>query len=335
MTARTRPLPTSATVAPFLVAALAACGAPAVEEAPAGESGATPEAVEGYVETEDGSRLRYITMGSGEQVIMIPMAEYLAEPLGRLASGRRLVFYDPRGRGPSDPPESGTVNEDREIRDMETLRAALGIERMALLGWSGLGKQVAVYAIRHPERVTRIVQVSPVPPSSDSYPPEPGAPPRPERIDVEAVLALDSAWTEGRFEGDGEDYCRSRQALTQHASFADTTLWRQVPDICRYENEWPHVIRPYFTELLSSFGEYDWRDSIRATGIPRLIIHGREDGIPLSGARAWAEGDPNARLVVLSPAGHFPFLERPEPFFRAVDEFLHGSWPEGAETVGS
>lgn len=175
---------------------LAACGGPPVEE--------------GYVATEDGSEIRYVSMGSGDRTVMIPMAEYLAEPLARLAHGRRLVFYDPRSRGPSDPAEPGTATEDREVRDMEALREALGIERMALLGWSGLGKQVAVYAIRHPERVTRIVQVSPVPPSSDPYPAEPGAPPRIERMDVPAILALDSAWTEGRFEGGGEAYCRAR-----------------------------------------------------------------------------------------------------------------------------
>lgn len=63
------------------------------------------------------------------------------------------------------------------------------------------------------------------------------------------------------------------------------------------------------------------------------MVHGREDGVPLSGGRAWAAGDPNARLVVLSPAGHFPFLEQPEPFFEAVDTFLDGQWPGAAEPV--
>lgn len=296
-------------------------------------AGCGPAVEEGWVATEDGARVRYVSVGSGEPVVVIPMAEYLAGPLAPLAEGRRLVFYDPRSRGPSDPAAAGTANEDREIRDMELLRRALGIDSMALLGWSGLGKQVAVYAIRHPERVTRIVQVAPVPPSSAPYPAEPGAPPRSERIDVAAVLAVDSAWRAGSYDGDGEAYCRARQALTQHASFADTALWHRVPDICRYENEWPHNLSRYFAELLPSYGEYDWRDSIRATEIPRLVVHGREDGIPLSGGRAWAAGDPNARLVVLSPAGHFPFLEQPEAFFAAVDTFLDGGWPAAAEMV--
>jgi pimeloyl-ACP methyl ester carboxylesterase len=67
--------------------------------------------------------------------------------------------------------------------------------------------------------------------------------------------------------------------------------------------------------------------------VPRLIIHGREDGIPLEGARAWAAGFDQARLLVLSPAGHFPFVEQPDAFFRAAGTFLAGEWPEGAVAV--
>lgn len=311
----------------FCTAVLATLAGCATADAPARQ--------EGFVATEDGSRIRYVMLGEGEQVVMIPMAIFLEDALAPLARGRRLLFYDPRSRGPSDRAAPGTATEDREIRDMEALRQALGIERMALLGWSGLGKQVAVYAIRHPERVTRIAQVSPVPPSSDEYPQEPGAPPREERMDVEAIRAVDERWRSGGFGQDGAAYCRARQALTRPASFADTSLAQRAPDVCGYENERPHNLGAYFGELLPSFGEFDWREPIRATGIPRLVVHGREDGIPLSGARAWAAGDPNARLLVLSPAGHFPFLEQPEPFFQAVHEFLSGGWPAAAVSIAA
>jgi hypothetical protein len=40
-------------------------------------------------------------------------------------------------------------------------------------------------------------------------------------------------------------------------------------------------------------------------------------------------GDPNARLLVLSPAGHFPFLEQADLFFPAVRHFLDGEFPGG------
>jgi pimeloyl-ACP methyl ester carboxylesterase len=92
-------------------------------------------------------------------------------------------------------------------------------------------------------------------------------------------------------------------------------------------------IWPYFGKLLGSFGNYDWRPQLANLRVPRLVIHGREDGIPLAGARAWAAGFQDARLLVLSPAGHFPFIERPNEFFPAVDQFLRGAWPAAAVTV--
>lgn len=288
---------------------------------------------EGYVATEDGSRIYYRIVGRGEQVVMIPMAVYLADELGPLAEKRRLLFYDPRGRGRSDPVDPSTVSEDREIRDMERLRESLGIDSMALLGWSGLGKQVAVYATRHPDRVTTIVQVAPVPPSSGTYPQEEGVRPRSERVDREALQALDVQRAAGDFAADSQAYCREHNRLTNPASFANPTLARLVPDVCVHRNEWPENLGPYFDKLLGSQGIYDWRDSIRATRIPRLVIHGREDGIPVSGARAWVRDDPNARLLILSPAGHFPFLELPEEFFSAVDRFLEGQWPSEARQI--
>jgi pimeloyl-ACP methyl ester carboxylesterase len=77
----------------------------------------------------------------------------------------------------------------------------------------------------------------------------------------------------------------------------------------------------------------NWRDSVVALGIRRLVIHGREDGVPLSGGRAWVAGDVNARLLVLSPAGHFPHIEQRAAVLSALLAFLGGEWPAGAELV--
>jgi pimeloyl-ACP methyl ester carboxylesterase len=74
-------------------------------------------------------------------------------------------------------------------------------------------------------------------------------------------------------------------------------------------------------------------EEIGELDIPRLVVHGREDGIPVEGGRAWAAGFPTARFLELSPAGHFPFLEQPAAFFPAVDRFLDGHWPDGAVSV--
>lgn len=77
------------------------------------------------------------------------------------------------------------------------------------------------------------------------------------------------------------------------------------------------------------------------TGVPILkssvshvsLFTGREDRIPFEGGRAWAAGYQNVKLIAMSPAGHFPFLEHREQFFLAVNRFLQGYWPHEAEVV--
>lgn len=287
---------------------------------------------EGYVTTDDGVRLYYIEKGRGPQTLVAPMALYLAPHLlDPLADGRRVIFYDPRNRGRSESADLSTVSLDRQVQDLENLRAELGIERMALLGWSGLGMEMAVYTLRHPQRVSRLIQMSAVPPAASIM--RAAGDTRNERMDVAAVNALDARGDAGEFADAPDAYCRLRNALTDPANFVDAKLAARMPDVCAHENEWPVNLWPYFGALLGSFGDYDWRDALSGLEVPRLIIHGREDGIPLAGAHAWAAGYDAARLLVLSPAGHVPFIEQPARTIEAIDAFLDGRWPAGAVAV--
>ena len=58
---------------------------------------------EGFVTTDDGTKLFYVENGSGPNVLVAPIALYL-EPhlLESLSRNRRVIFYDPRNRGRSD-----------------------------------------------------------------------------------------------------------------------------------------------------------------------------------------------------------------------------------------
>ena len=55
----------------------------------------------------------------------------------------------------------------------------------------------------------------------------------------------------------------------------------------------------------------------------------------LKGSRVWVSSLGNARLLVVQEAGHLPFVEQPEVFYPAVDTFLKGEWPAGAEVVSA
>lgn len=68
---------------------------------------------------------------------------------------------------------------------------------------------------------------------------------------------------------------------------------------------------------------------------PVVVLHGSEDVIPVSAAAEWTTAFPNSRLLLLEGVGHFPYVEAPEAFFPAIDSFLGGKWPEGAQSPGS
>ena len=83
--------------------------------------------------------------------------------------------------------------------------------------------------------------------------------------------------------------------------------------------------------VFASLGDWDFRSSLRSVTARTLIVHGTAD--VLSGERDWAAALPNARLLALEGVGHFPYLEVPGRFFPAINTFLAGGWPPGAQTV--
>jgi len=280
---------------------------------------------------DDGLRLFYRTIGEGPQTLLIPVAAYLEEALLPLASSnRRLVFYDLRARGRSESGDRSVIGLDRQVADVEALRRALGIDSMAIIGWSGPGMEMAVYAMRHPERVTRLVQVAPVAARDEPHNPR-AYEIRAERTDSAALAELRARRDAGEFADDPAAHCRALWEVIGPVNFADPRRMAEVPDVCRYPNEYPDSLNLVFGPLLESFQGYDWREEIAELDVPRLVIHGLADAFPVEGSREWVPPGSDARLLVIEDAGHFPFLERPLVFFPAVEAFLRGEWPEGAE----
>jgi len=77
--------------------------------------------------------------------------------------------------------------------------------------------------------------------------------------------------------------------------------------------------------IWESLGDFDLRDSLqdalRAVEMPVLVVHGREDPIPLSSSEAVAKAL-RGELVVLDACGHVPYVEQPAALFAAIERFL-------------
>ena len=287
---------------------------------------------EGFITVEPGVRVAYRIVGSGRETLVVPWPDATRD-LDRLASGRRLILYNPRGRVASDLVDPSRVSFENELADLEAVRRHFGLERMMLLGWSHYGMMTAVYTIRHPDRVSRLVQMTPGGPRRTPYLDE-GMKTMRERVDGAAWSRLEERKKSGEFADKPDVLCRENRRVTLAAFLADPRDVSKIGDeSCRFTTEQSENQDRWWGALFGSMGDWDYRREARALPMPRLVIQGEKDFIPMQGSREWVQGNPSARLLVIERAGHFPHLERPDVYFPAVERFLSGDWPEGATAI--
>ncbi len=292
------------------------------------------EVSEGFVTVEPGVRLHYRKVGSGKNVVIIPMGSWLEGPLAPLVrENRTLIFYDTRGRGRSDLVPPSKVSFANELSDLDAVRKHFGFEKVALMGWSHYGMMTEVYAIKNPDRVTRVVLITPGEPRSDPYLAE-GMQEIRARVDPKAYAAFEARQKAGEFASDPAAECRAHNAVLRPAFFGDqAAIPKMTFDACAFKTEWSSNQDPWWEALFGSMVPWDYVKEARASTVPRLVIQGEKDFIPMAASREWAHGSPAARLVVMKGVGHHPFVENAPVFFLAVNPFLDGGWPASAEAV--
>ena len=76
---------------------------------------------------------------------------------------------------------------------------------------------------------------------------------------------------------------------------------------------------------------WDYTRKAAAIRAPTLVIQGDRDfAASPDGARRWAELIPDARLMLLSGAGHLTYIERSDRVLPALQRFFQGNWPPEA-----
>jgi len=297
----------------------------------------TAEAAAGWrmLETADGVELAYRVVGSGAPTVVVPAGSIMGgmEPL---AARHRVVFYDPRGRGRSTRfgPEL-PVSLAHDLADLEAVRAALELDRFALLGVSYYGTLVALYAAEHPERVERLVMAGPMALSAATFATGWGEELAAAKAaaDGAAEAELAALRDEGLEEADPAAFCRAYARAYAPGLYADPA--RHDPaaaeETCELPNERPASFGAWAGALFGALGEWDFADRLRGVRAPALVLQGRRDfRTPPAGATEIGATIPDARVLWLDDTGHLPLEERPDVAYPAILEFLAGEWPEAA-----
>ena len=287
---------------------------------------------DGRVVTSDGVRLYFQVRGTGQDTIVVLhggpglSSAYLAPDLDLLARDYTLIHYDQRGAGRSDVvSDSSRLRLSNHIADVEEVRQHFGMSRLVLLGHSWGAALAAQYARVHPDRVAKMILVDPMPPRRTPYM---------QQFGRNLYAWMDSS-TAARVRtlaaardttSDAVSACRAFWRIFIRGYFAnpaDTTgASRMLGDVCDAPPEALRNGALVSAAVLRPLGDWDWRAEFRAVHVPVLIIHGEQDPIPATSATEWAAAFPEAELVIVERAGHFPYVEQPAAYKRAVETFL-------------
>ncbi|HEX9938164.1 MAG TPA: alpha/beta hydrolase [Longimicrobium sp.] len=325
--------PIARLLAASLVLAACAPAAPSTTPSPG-------TAREGYLPSADGARIFYRVEGSGADTIVVvhggPGAgmEALRPDLAPLARTRTVIFYDQRGGGRSElPADTARLSADHHVHDLEAVRRFFGLERMTVVAHSFGPVLVARYAQRHPRRIGRMVFVGA------------SGPRRAEAAALAMRAAPDTAAQRRMFtamrslmEGTAANpvaTCREYEAASRAISAARGepvrsrgTTCSAPPSAVAYYYRWTARMGP------ASFGDWDFTGGALAeVDAPLLVIHGNVDPQAAAQQHGWASSVREGRLLLIEGAGKGAHADRPDLVFAAIDTFLAGRWPEGAQVV--
>ncbi len=272
----------------------------------------------------DATTLSSTITGTGDPLLVIPggpmqASVYLGD-LGGLDVYRTLHLLDLRGTGGSAiPPDPATYRVDRQVDDVEAFRVSLGLDPVDLLAHSAGASLAILYASRYPERIRRLVLVTPSLRMfqfgmAEEYVREAAAL-RAGRPGMDAVeVALDRV-----FAGTGSD--EDELALTP-LSYGRWDATAQKHAGRREAQTNAEGLQNYYAEGLPEPDEVT--KGLAGLKAPVLIVAGELDYSPRPSvaAQAAARFFPHAETAVVPGGGHFPWLDDPKSLVTAITEFL-------------
>ncbi len=261
--------------------------------------------------------IAYQVVGDGSlDVVYVPpqlqQLEHLwAEPrvaafFRRIARFARLILFDRRGTGLSDPIAARTTIEDT-MEDLTAVLDAVGSERPALFAQAEGAPMAVLYAATHPDRTRALVLYAGMARMTGAPGYEwPGTP-----AEREARIAeIFAQWGEG-----------GRLDLIAPSFAGDLAMRSWFGKLERLSAS-PGALRLLFDIA----GETDVRDVLPTVQVPTLLLHRRDDQvIDVRHSRYLAERIPGARYIELEGVDNLVVVGDSERILAEIETFLTGT----------
>ena len=274
-----------------------------------------------YVTSGDHRRIAYTVQGAGPAMVVVPGGPgldgaYMREAVKGLDATAYVI--DPRGTGASHVPETPAyITVGKIVDDMDSLRESLHLNTWIVMGHSFGGYIAQAYTARYPNRVRALILVS-------STAPDLGT-------EAQVQQQMSSMLTQS-------DRAKLRRLQMLSRTDADAAMQGQMDTLLPYffadRAKWP-AIKPLMDPPHNSYAmaralyaDLSLRHnagSLRGFRMPAMAIYGQKDGGVDVFSRAILQNTGNARIAVVTDAGHFIWLEQPAVFRRTVNAFLAAS----------
>ena len=223
----------------------------------------------------------------------------------RLASFARVILWDKRGTGLSDPIDHVPTLDER-VDDVIALMDTVGSERAAFFGVSEGGPMSLMFAAAHPERTTALVLYGASPKFSASPEWEWGWS---EEDIAEFLDDIDKNW--------GEPALINLFGPSQADNEAILYAWGKYQRM----GASPAMARA----VLEALCQLDCREILSSISAPTLILHPTDERVAHVKAARWmAQRIPGAQMVEFPSTDHLMIMYDPDPCLDEIEQFLTG-----------
>ena len=237
----------------------------------------------------------------------------------RAGGGRELLFYDQRGGGRSKTHQRDEITWRTQVGDVAAVMRELRLEGVPIVGYSWGALLALLYAAEAASDLSLprhgpLVLIDPAP-LTRHYRNEFEREFARRNNSADVARLREELAASGLRERDPEAYRQRNFELSVAGYFADP---QSAQDLTPFR-----VTARVQQSVWDSLGDFDLIADGRLARIatPSLIVHGRQDPIPLASSEAAARVM-NAELVVIDECGHVPYVEQPAQLFRAIDAFM-------------